>query len=40
MIVTAAAAGIGRAAATRFGREGASVVAVDLPDTDLGATSN
>ena len=38
VIVTGAAAGIGRAAATRFGREAVSVVAVDLPDTDLGAT--
>ena len=38
VIITGAAAGIGRAAAARFGEEGASVVAVDLPDTDLETT--
>src|SRR5205085_6012000 len=35
VIVTGAAGGIGRAAALRFGREGAGVVLVDLPGTPL-----
>lgn len=34
-VITGAAGGIGRAAALRFAREGASVVAVDLPGTGL-----
>ena len=38
VIITGAAGGIGRAAAARFGQEGASVVAVDLPDSDLETT--
>ncbi|MCY4518518.1 MAG: SDR family NAD(P)-dependent oxidoreductase, partial [Acidimicrobiaceae bacterium] len=36
-IVTGAAGGIGLAACERFASEGASVVAVDLATTDLGA---
>jgi 3alpha(or 20beta)-hydroxysteroid dehydrogenase len=35
VVITGAAGGIGRAAAVRFGSEGASVVAVDLPGTGL-----
>ncbi len=38
VIVTGAAGGIGRAAAVRFGSEGANVVAVDLAASDLAAT--
>ena len=38
VVVTGAAGGIGRAAAARFASEGASIVAVDLPDTDLDTT--
>lgn len=34
-LVTGAAGGIGGATATRFGREGASLVLVDLPGTGL-----
>ena len=37
-VVTGAAGGIGRAAAARLAAEGARVVAVDLPDSDLDAT--
>ena len=36
-VVTGAAGGIGRAAAARLAAEGARVVAVDLPDSDLDA---
>ncbi|MGH7390669.1 MAG: SDR family NAD(P)-dependent oxidoreductase [Candidatus Rokuibacteriota bacterium] len=36
VVVTGGARGIGRAAAVRFGSEGASVVVVDLPGSDLG----
>jgi 3alpha(or 20beta)-hydroxysteroid dehydrogenase len=39
VIVTGAGGGIGRATAVRFGSEGASVVAVDLPDSNLGGTA-
>ncbi|MFN8517683.1 MAG: SDR family NAD(P)-dependent oxidoreductase, partial [Chloroflexia bacterium] len=35
VVVTGAAGGIGRAAAVRFGQEGARVVAVDLGQTAL-----
>ena len=38
VIVTGAAGGIGRAAAVRFGSEGASVVAVDVDDGSLAHT--
>ncbi|MGI9595563.1 MAG: SDR family NAD(P)-dependent oxidoreductase [Acidimicrobiales bacterium] len=38
VVVTGAAGGIGRAAANRFGRQGASVVAVDLPGEGLSET--
>ena len=38
VIVTGAAGGIGRAAARRFAAEGAAVVAVDLPGSDLAGT--
>lgn len=38
VIVTGAAGGIGRAAAVRFGSEGAQVVAVDLAASDLATT--
>ncbi|MCY3806917.1 MAG: SDR family NAD(P)-dependent oxidoreductase, partial [bacterium] len=38
VIVTGAAGGIGRAAALRFGAEGAAVVAVDLDDDGLAGT--
>ena len=38
VIVTGAAGGIGRAAARRFAAEGAAVVAVDLPGSDLDGT--
>lgn len=35
VVITGAAGGIGRATAERFGREGASIVAVDLPGSAL-----
>lgn len=35
-VITGAAGGIGRATALRFAREGASIVAVDLPGSGLG----
>ena len=38
VIITGAAGGIGRAAARRFAAEGAAVVAVDLPGSDLAGT--
>ena len=38
VIVTGAAGGIGRAAARRFAAEGAALVAVDLPGSDLAGT--
>lgn len=38
VVITGAAGGIGRAAAERFGAEGARVVAVDLPGTGLDET--
>ena len=38
VIVTGAAGGIGRATARRFAAEGAAVVAVDLPGSDLAGT--
>jgi 3alpha(or 20beta)-hydroxysteroid dehydrogenase len=38
VIVTGAAGGIGRAAAVRFAQEGASLVLVDLPTSDLEGT--
>jgi NAD(P)-dependent dehydrogenase (short-subunit alcohol dehydrogenase family) len=38
VVITGGAGGIGRATAIRFGREGASVVAVDLGDSDLDTT--
>jgi NAD(P)-dependent dehydrogenase (short-subunit alcohol dehydrogenase family) len=38
VVITGAAGGIGRATAVRFASEGASVVAVDLPGTDLDTT--
>ena len=38
LIVTGAAGGIGRAAARRFAAEGAALVAVDLPGSDLAGT--
>ena len=38
VIVTGAAGGIGRAAARRFAAEGAAIVAVDLPGSDLAGT--
>ena len=37
-VVTGAAGGIGKAACIRFASEGAQVLAVDLPSTDLAAT--
>jgi NAD(P)-dependent dehydrogenase (short-subunit alcohol dehydrogenase family) len=39
VVVTGAAGGIGRAAAVRFGSEGANVVVVDLPDSGLNETA-
>jgi NAD(P)-dependent dehydrogenase (short-subunit alcohol dehydrogenase family) len=39
VVVTGAAGGIGRAAAIRFGSEGANVVVVDLPDSGLKETA-
>jgi len=36
VVITGAAGGIGRAAAVRFGQEGAHVVAVDLPGSGPG----
>ena len=39
VIVTGAAGGIGRAAARRFAAEGAAIVAVDLPGSDLEGTA-
>ena len=38
VVITGAAGAIGRAAAARFAEEGAVIVAVDLPDTDLETT--
>jgi 3alpha(or 20beta)-hydroxysteroid dehydrogenase len=38
VVITGAAGAIGRAAAVRFAEEGAAIVAVDLPDTDLETT--
>ncbi len=38
VVVTGGASGIGRAAAVRFGSEGAQVVVVDLPGSDLKAS--
>ena len=40
VVVTGAAGGIGKAACVRFSSEGAQVLAVDLPSTDLGAAVN
>ena len=39
VIITGAAGGIGRAAARRFAGEGAAIVAVDLPGSDLDGTA-
>ena len=39
VIITGAAGGIGRAAARRFASEGATIVAVDLPGSDLDGTA-
>ena len=39
VIITGAAGGIGRAAARRFAGEGAAIVAVDLPGSDLDETA-
>ena len=39
-LITGAGSGIGRAAAQRFGREGAAVVAVDIDPTSAEATTD
>ena len=39
VVVTGAAGGIGRATAQRFATEGAAIVAVDLPGSDLAGTA-
>lgn len=38
VVITGAAGGIGRATAVRFASEGASILAVDLPNSDLDET--